>query len=101
MDSHLNRHYDIQPIYGPTNPSPQEFARMRVKQFASVSGLDPEREQYYRILQSGVWTPVLKRMRESNIENFPLYITEIEGKKYLFSYFECNGFQLISISMEI
>ena len=36
----------IQPIYGPTNPSPTEFANMRVKRFGSVVGLNPEKEQY-------------------------------------------------------
>lgn len=43
---------EIKPIYGPTNPSPEEFARMRVKRFGSVVGLSPEKEQYYRILHS-------------------------------------------------
>ena len=81
----------IQPIYGPTNPSPSEFARMKVKRFGGVIGLSPEKEQYYRILHSGTWTPVLERLKESNIQNFSIYITELEGKKYLFSYFEYTG----------
>ena len=81
----------IKPIYGPTNPSPAEFARMRVKRFGGVIGLSPEKEQYYRILHSGTWTPVLDRLKASNIENFSIYVTELEGKKYLFSYYEYTG----------
>ena len=81
----------IQPIYGPTNPSPEEFARMKVKRFGSVVGLNPEKEQYYRILHSGTWQPVLDRLKKSNIENFSIYTTTLNGKKYLFSYFEYTG----------
>lgn len=82
---------DIKPIYGPTNPSPEEFSRMKVKRYGSVIGLNPEKEQYYRILHSGTWTPVLERLKQSNIHNFSIYVTELEGKKYLFSYFEYTG----------
>mmetsp|Transcript_9891 Transcript_9891/g.15855 ORF Transcript_9891/g.15855 Transcript_9891/m.15855 type:complete len:146 (-) Transcript_9891:266-703(-) len=81
----------VRPVYGPTNPSPEEFARMKVKRFASVIGLNREKEQYYRILHSGTWTPVLERLRKSNIGNFSIYVTELAGKKYLFSYFEYTG----------
>ncbi len=79
------------PVYGPTNPSPEEFDRMEVKRFAAVIGLVPEKEQYYRELHAEVWPGVLKRLRDSNIRNYSIYIAEIEGKKYLFSYFEYTG----------
>lgn len=81
----------IQPIYGPTNPTPEEFSRMKIKRFGSVVGLSPEKEQYYRILHSGTWPPVLERLKKSNIENFSIYTTTLNGKKYLFSYFEYTG----------
>eukprot|EP01084_Bolivina_argentea_P086200 155808_1 len=81
----------IKPIYGPTNPSPEEFAKLRVKPYGSVVGLDAAKEQYYRILHSGTWTPVLERLKKSNMQNFSIYTTELGGKKYLFSYFEYTG----------
>ena len=81
----------IKPVYGPTNPSPEEFARTRVKRFASVIGLVPEKEQYYRELHANVWPGVLQRLRDSNVRNYSIYVTELEGKKYLFSYFEYIG----------
>eukprot|EP01084_Bolivina_argentea_P262568 444080_1 len=82
---------EIKPIYGPTNPSPEEFSRMKIKRFGSMVGLDPKKEQYYRILHSGTWTPILERLKKSNIQNFSIYTTELNGKKYLFSYFEYTG----------
>ena len=81
----------IQPIYGSRNPSPSDFARMRIKRFGGVIGLNPEKEQYYRILHSGTWTAVLDRLKKSNVQNFSIYVTALESKKYLFSYYEYTG----------
>ena len=38
-----------------------------------------------------MWAPVLERLKKSNIQNFSIYVTELEGKKYLFSYYEYTG----------
>lgn len=79
------------PRYGLTNPSPEKSVSMDIKRFGSVIGLNPEKEQYYRELHANAWPTVLDRIRKSNIRNYSIYITEIEGKKYLFSYFEYIG----------
>lgn len=79
------------PRYGSTNPSPEEAESMDVKRFGSVIGLNPEKEEYYRELHANAWPTVIDRIRQSNIRNYSIYITEIEGKKYLFSYFEYIG----------
>jgi len=44
----------IQPVYGPTNPSPTRTASCPVKRFGSVIGLNPEKEAYYRELHAAV-----------------------------------------------
>jgi L-rhamnose mutarotase len=77
--------------YGDTNPSPENCQNMEVKRFASLIGLKPEKEQYYRDLHGNVWPTVLDRLRKSNIRNYSIYLTEIEGRKYLASYFEYVG----------
>ena len=64
---------------------------MAVRRFGSVIGLNAEKEQYYRTLHTEVWPSVIARLRESNVRNFSIYVTEIDGKKYLFSYFEYVG----------
>lgn len=79
------------PVYGATSPSPEATAAMPVKRFGSVVGLNPEKEQYYRELHAAVWPGVLGRLKQSNFRNYSIYATELEGKRYLFSYFEYVG----------
>ena len=79
------------PAYGETNPTPEALAAMPIKRFGSVIGLNADKEQYYRELHSNTWPAVLDRIQKSNMRNFSIYVTEIEGKKYLFSYFEYIG----------
>jgi L-rhamnose mutarotase len=81
----------IKPEYGPTNPSPVEQEKNMIKKFGSVIGLKPEKEQYYRRLHADAWSSVIERLKKSNVQNFSIYVTELEGKKYLFSYYEYTG----------
>ena len=79
------------PQYGSTNPTPQQREVNPVKRFGSVIGLNPEKEQYYRELHANVWPTIIDIIRKANIRNNSIYVTEIEGKKYLFNYFEYVG----------
>lgn len=79
------------PHYGATNPDPDAQASMPVRRFASVIGLNPEKEHDYRKLHANVWPTVIERIRQSHISNYSIHIAEIEGRKYLFSYFEYTG----------
>lgn len=62
-----------------------------MRHFGSVIGLKAEMEHRYRELHTNAWESVLRRLAESNIRNYSIYITELDGKKYLFSYFEYTG----------
>ena len=75
-------------IYGDTNPVP---GAGDVQRFGSVIGLNPQMEQRYRELHANTWESVTRRLTESYIRNYSIYITELAGKKYLFSYFEYTG----------
>jgi len=79
------------PVYGPTNPSPEEHARSQPRRFASIVELVPEKERYYRELHADVWQSVLKRIHDSNLRNYSIFLGELGGKKYLFSYCEYIG----------
>jgi L-rhamnose mutarotase len=57
----------------------------------SVTGLKRERADYYIKLHANAWPGVLRRIKESNIRNYSVALKEIEGKLYLFSYFEYVG----------
>jgi L-rhamnose mutarotase len=77
--------------HGPTNPSPDQLARMPVRRLGSVIGLKPEKEDEYRKLHAEVWPAILDRLRKSNIRNYSIFFTELDGKRYLFSYYEYTG----------
>jgi L-rhamnose mutarotase len=62
------------------------------QRFGMVIGLKPEKIEYYKQLHANCWPGVLKQITESNINNYSIYLKEIEpGKYYLFSYFEYDG----------
>ena len=63
----------------------------KVVRVGSVIGLKPEKKDYYVKLHAETWPTVLDRVRKSNIRNYSIYMTELEGKLYLFSYFEYVG----------
>jgi len=63
----------------------------KVQRFGSVIGLKPEKKDYYVKLHAETWPSVLRQIKKSNIRNYSIYMTELEGKLYLFSYFEYVG----------
>ena len=63
----------------------------KVQRFGSVIGLRPEKKDYYLKLHADTWPSVLGQIKKSNIRNYSIYMTELEGKLCLFSYFEYVG----------
>ena len=61
------------------------------KRFASVTGLKPHKEAYYRALHAKPWPVILAKITNCNIRNYSIYRSQIDGKTYLFSYFEYVG----------
>jgi L-rhamnose mutarotase len=78
----------VDAVYGVTNPQKCDDGILR---FGSVIGLKPEMEALYRELHANAWDSVIARLAKSHIRNYSIFITEIEGKKYLFSYLEYTG----------
>jgi L-rhamnose mutarotase len=62
-----------------------------VKRYAGITGLKPDKVQEYKNLHAHAWPAVLKKIQECNIRNYSIYIKQIDGKPYLFSYFEYTG----------
>lgn len=62
-----------------------------VKRFGSVTGLRPEKMDYYKKLHENAWPEVLKKVKECNIQNYSIYVQKIDSSYYLFSYFEYAG----------
>jgi len=62
------------------------------KRYGSVIGIRPEKIEEYKKLHAAVWPDVLKKIKQCNIQNYSIYLGELEkGKFYLFSYFEYTG----------
>ncbi|RYU92214.1 L-rhamnose mutarotase [Mucilaginibacter terrigena] len=74
---------------GCTNPNAS--GPQRVQRYASITGLNPDSVQVYKDLHAHAWPAVLKKIKECNIRNYSIYIKQIDGKPYLFSYFEYSG----------
>jgi L-rhamnose mutarotase len=74
----------------------------KVKRYASVTGLKEEKIEEYKKLHAAAWPKVLKRIKACNIQNYSIYFKKIDGKNYLFSYFEYVGddFELDMQKME-
>jgi L-rhamnose mutarotase len=75
-------------VYGVTNPQSSEDG---VQRFGSVIGLKPEMEAVYRELHANAWDSVVACLAKFHIRNYSIFITDIEDRKYLFSYFEYTG----------
>ncbi|WP_126248213.1 L-rhamnose mutarotase [Chitinophaga rhizosphaerae] len=66
-------------------------AERKVERFGMVTGIKPEKIAYYRKLHAQVWPGVVKTIGACNIRNYSIYLKEMDGKTYLFSYFEYTG----------
>jgi L-rhamnose mutarotase len=85
------RTFAVESIYGPTNPSPDTLIDARVRYFGSVVELKATHEKQYRELHADVWPEVLNAIKAANIHNYHIFIAPLDGKKYLFSFFEYHG----------
>lgn len=63
----------------------------QVRRFHAVTGLRPEKADYYFKLHAATWPGVLKMIEKANIRNFSIAVKEIDGKLYLLSYYEYVG----------
>jgi L-rhamnose mutarotase len=59
--------------------------------FAWVTGLKPEKADYYRQLHAAPWPGVNQMIKDCHIRTFSIYERDIEGKTYLFAYLEYAG----------
>jgi len=62
-----------------------------LQRFVWVTGLKPEKAQYYRELHAKPWPGVTKMIKACHIQNFSIHEREIDGKLFLISYLEYTG----------
>ena len=66
-------------------------ATENIRRFHSVTGLKPEKADYYIKLHAETWPGIKKMITACHIRNYSIALKEIDGKLYLFSYFEYTG----------
>ncbi|MBS1577278.1 MAG: L-rhamnose mutarotase [Bacteroidetes bacterium] len=62
-----------------------------VRRFGMVTGIKPDKIEYYKKLHANAWPQVQKMITTCNIQNYSIYLQKIDDKYYLFSYFEYTG----------
>jgi L-rhamnose mutarotase len=63
----------------------------QAKRYGWMAEVRPEKVDYYRELHARPWPGVLRRIKASNLQNYTIYLQEIDGRFFLFSYFEYVG----------
>jgi L-rhamnose mutarotase len=71
--------------------APRSPASGKVQRFGSMIGLRPEKKEEYIRLHAHCWPEILAILKKCHIQNYSIYLGEIDGKLYLFSYFEYTG----------
>jgi len=64
------------------------------QRYAWITGLKPEKADYYRDLHTHPRASVNKMIKDCHIQNFSIFERDIEGKLYLFAYLEYTGTNL-------
>lgn len=63
-----------------------------VQRFGSVIGVKEEALEKYKKMHAQPWPEVNAQLKESNIQNYSIYLTQWpDGDYYLFAYFEYVG----------
>jgi len=63
-----------------------------MQRFGSVIGVKEEALEKYRKMHAEPWPEVNAQLKESNIQNYSIYLTQFpDGNYYLFGYFEYIG----------
>ena len=62
-----------------------------IHRYGTITGLKPEKIARYKELHAACWPGVLAKLKTVHVQNYSIYLKEIDGKTYLFSYFEYTG----------
>jgi L-rhamnose mutarotase len=86
-------HEYVAPAAGPDAKTsrPAAAPARKVQRFGSMIGLRPEKKEEYVRLHANCWPEILAMLKKCHFQNYSIYLGEIDGKLYLFSYFEYTG----------
>jgi L-rhamnose mutarotase len=64
---------------------------VNVLRYGMITGVKPEKLEYYKQLHAKPWPQVIAKIKECHIRNYSIYFQKVGDKDYLFSYFEYTG----------
>ena len=79
-----------QPVFTPADKAVAKESTRPVR-YGMVTGVKPEKLDYYKQLHANPWPQVIKKLADCNIHNYSIYLQKIEQRYWLFSYFEYTG----------
>ncbi|MFN5422489.1 MAG: L-rhamnose mutarotase [bacterium] len=62
-----------------------------IVRYGMVTGLKPEKMDYYNQLHAEPWPSITNLLTACNIGNYSIFLQKIKDEYYLFSYFEYSG----------
>jgi L-rhamnose mutarotase len=62
-----------------------------IVRYGMVTGLKPEKMEYYNKLHAEPWPSITNLLTACNIGNYSIFLQKIKEEYYLFSYFEYSG----------
>ena len=75
----------------PASPAAPVDKTKKLQRFGAVIGLKAEKKDYYDKLHAEPWPEINAMIKKCNIQNYSIYEVELDGKLYLFAYFEYTG----------
>jgi len=66
-------------------------AEAKVQRFGQVIGLKAEKMDYYNELHANPWPEINDLLKKSHVQNYTIYEVDLDGKLYLFAYYEYTG----------
>ena len=82
---------DMEEVFYYEGMTGQTVDESKVQRYGMVIGIRPEMIESYKLLHKYTWPEVLDKIAEGNIRNYSIYLHELDGRHYLFSYFEYAG----------
>ncbi len=82
---------DMEEVFFMDGDTETKVDKSKVERYGWVIGLKPEMVESYKLIHKYPWPPVLDALVEAKIRNYPIYLHQIDGKPFLFAYFEYVG----------
>ena len=82
---------DMEEVFFMDGDTQTKVDKSKVERYGWAIGLKPEMVESYKLIHKYPWSPVLNALVDAKVRNYPIYLNQIDGKPFLFAYFEYVG----------